>query len=209
MSWERYRVDVPEGQSGAWKVSRFAVTPKDEARDQLRAFVSQSGRAVPVGTYTRLTRGGALVMSDTPDEVRDHLEPILKARGRVLVVGLGLGMVAQAVLRKPEVQHLTVVEKSPDVIRLVAPWLRERFEGPVVDGAPLFPGRVEIVEADALTWRPPKGARWDVAWFDIWDDITSDNLGEMRTLHRRFGRFAAWKGSWARWWCERLAAAGI
>ena len=128
-----------------------------------------------------------MVMSDTPDEIRDHLGAIYMAKGRCLVVGLGIGMVAQAMLRKPEVEHVTIVEKSSDVIQLVGPWLTAKF-----------PGRVTIVEADIFEWKPPKGERWTVAWFDIWDEICADNLPEMTTLHRRFARRVDWKGSWGR-----------
>jgi hypothetical protein len=191
MSMSKYTVDVPEGVSGIWKVSRFSVGAKDA---QWGALFGK-GRHVPQGTYTALHRGGTIVMSDTPDEIRDHLFAVGAAKGHCLVVGLGLGMVAQAMLSKPEVEHVTIIEKSPDVIQLVGPWLSAKF-----------PGRVTIIEADVLKWEPPKGARWDVAWFDIWDNICADNLDEMKVLHRKFGRRAGWKGSWARERCELQAA---
>lgn len=179
----KYMVDVLEGRSGKWVVERFTV-PKE-------SFQGFSSRCVPAGTYTRLMRGETVVMSDTPDEIRDCLLPIHKAHGRCLVAGLGLGMVARAMLLKDEVEHVTIIEQSPNVIALMGPWLKERFRD-----------RVEIIYADIMTWTPPKGARYAVAWFDIWDNICSDNLEEMKTLTRRFGRRAAWKGSWSREMCE-------
>lgn len=186
-----YQVDLPEGASGSWKVSRFTVSEEAAKLERMRSLFS-GGRGVPAGTYTSLTRNGQVIMSDTPDEIRDHRGAIFQAKGRCLVAGLGIGMVARAMLMKPEVTHVTIVEQSPDVIKLVAPWLTSQF-----------PGRVTIVEADILSWQPPKGEKWDAAWFDIWDDICADNLDEMKTLHRRFARRVAWKGSWAREQCER------
>jgi hypothetical protein len=192
-----YRVDVPEGTDGGWRVQRFTVSEKDAELERLRSAFHMGRGVCRPGTFTALYRGNTLVMSDTPDEIRDHLWAIAEARARVLVVGLGLGMVVNAMLRKPEVEHVTVVEKAPEVIRLVGPWLTAQH-----------PGRVTILEADIFTWQPPKGARWQVAWFDIWDNMCSDNLNEMKLLHRRFGRRAEWKGSWARYECERYARSG-
>jgi hypothetical protein len=186
-----YQVDLPEGVSGSWKVSRFTVSEEAAKLERMRALFS-GGRGVPAGTYTSLTRNGQVIMSDTPDEIRDHRGAIFQAKGRCLVAGLGIGMVARAMLMKPEVTHVTIVEQSPDVIKLVAPWLTSQF-----------PGRVTVIQADILSWQPPKGERWDAAWFDIWDNICADNVPEMKALHRRFARRVSWKGSWAREQCER------
>ncbi len=155
MEWKS---TVPEGTRGPWRVERFTVTQKDVAIYNLRLAFSpgMGGRQVPPGTYTRLMRGTTLVMSDTPAERRDHSYAIRMAKGDVLVNGLGLGLVATAMLAKPEVTSVTVVEKSADVIALVAPHLDPRLA---------------IIEADALAWTPPKKANYGAAWHDIWDDI--------------------------------------
>lgn len=194
--WAKYQVDVPEGRSGAWAISRFTVSETDAKYERMRALFNR-GRHVPEGTYTKLTRSGAVIMSDTPDEIRDHISAIDRAQGRVLIGGLGLGVIARAVLLKPDVEHVTIIERSPDVIKLVSPWLARQF----LD-------RVELIEADILEWQAPVGSRWDVAWFDIWDAICSDNLDQMKALHRRFGRSAKWKGSWCREMVERQTRAG-
>jgi hypothetical protein len=196
MAINNYQVSVPEGQSGNWKVERFTVTGRDAEIERIRAMFS--GRRVPEGTYTRLMRRGQVIMSDTPDEIRDHLEPIRRARGSVLINGLGLGVVLQAALNKPEVRHVTVVEKSPDVIKLVAWHYYERFGY----------DRLTVVEGDAFDWKIPKGARFDVVWHDIWDNLCADNLREMSVLHRKFGRRTDWQGSWGRELCRRYARSG-
>lgn len=49
-----------------------------------------------------------------------------------------------------------------------------------------------------LTIKWPTGTYWDVAWYDIWPEITSDNLEGMKRLHRSYGRRVGWQGSWAR-----------
>ena len=193
---EKYRVDIPEGASGDWCVQRFTVTPEDESFERIRACnPSTRGRFTPAGTYTRLTHRGSVVMSDTPDEARDHWQPIWRAKGRVLINGLGLGVVLQACLAKDTVEHVTVVEKSPDVIGLVAPHYLTRFGSK----------RLEIIQADALFYQPKRGTRFDVVWHDIWSNFSADNLPDMARLHRKYGKRCDWQGSWARELCRMYA----
>jgi hypothetical protein len=187
---DKYKVDVPEGKSGDWSISKFTVSAEDEKWGRLRAAISSSrGRFVPAGTYTGLYHKNSVVMSDTPDEIRDHWEPIHYSSGNVLIAGLGLGVVLQAILNKPTVENVTVIEKSADVIKLVGRHYSERFGG-----------RVKIINDDILTWKPERGTHYKVAWFDIWNDLCTDNLPQMKLLHRKFARKSDWKGSWGREW---------
>ena len=187
------RSTVPEGRSGDWRVERFEIDEMGARLANLRmTFQGHGYRAVQPGVFTRLVRGkppgGTTVMSDTRAELMDHYEPISMAAGNVLINGLGLGIVAQACLRKSEVSSVTVIEQSPDVINLVVPHIAN--------------DRLAVIRADALTWNPPKGSRYAMVWHDIWDNICSDNLEQMKLLHRRYGRRTDWQGSWCRDECE-------
>lgn len=178
------KVTVAEGASGNWKVKKFEVIRKEAGLYNLRLIRDgQRRRVVPLGWYTRLSHRGKVVMSDTPAESHENAPAYRAATGRVLVNGLGLGFVLQAILRKPEVTHVTVIEKSTDVIRLVKPSVTDR--------------RVRIVRADATTWRPARGEKFDVVWHDIWSDIDEDNRKEMTMLKRAYGRCAGWQGCWS------------
>ena len=176
-------VNVPEGSRGKWTVSKFTVSEADAKFSALRAAVKGRGY-VKAGTYTQLTcQGRGIVMSDTPDERRDHYGAVRKAHGHVLINGLGLGMVLAAVLKREGVEKVTVVEIDPDVIALV---------GPTYSSDP----RVEIVNASAFDYKPPKGTRYCVVWHDIWDSICGDNLPEMTKLKRKYGKATGWQGCW-------------
>lgn len=177
------KVDVPGGESGDWKVSRFTVSAGQASLHNLK----QPGRYLAPGTYTELTRGGGVVMSDTPSEIRDLYPLFGHLHGRILINGLGLGVVLQGALNKSEVEHVTVVELSKDVIALVAGHYESRHKG-----------RLTVIHADALEWKPPKGARWDAVWHDIWPNICGDNWGTMSALHRKYGRRCDWQDSWCR-----------
>lgn len=204
---DRYKVSVPEGRCGVWRVERLVVTGGDEGWQKLRAILNphRPARVVPAGTYTYLKRiggtfGDETVMSDTPDEIRD-LRPLFdrvdlftdggSGEGiAVLINGLGLGIALRGVLLEPAVRRVDVVEIDPDVIALVGPTYAHD-------------ARVHIIAADAFRWESPKGARWDVVWHDIWDSICGDNVKGMIRLHRKYGRRCRWQGSWCRELCER------
>jgi hypothetical protein len=191
---------VPDGESGPWKVATFEVTKEAELFGKMRAVISsERGRFVPAGSYKALKRDGHTIMSNTPDEIRDCYDFFSEAKGRVLINGLGLGIALDVILNKVNedgthaVTSVTVIEKSPDVIKLVAPTFIKNK-------------RVKINLADALEFKA-EGV-FDAVYHDIWDAINSDNLVEMKKLHRIYGRKTEWQGSWCRDRCEYSSRRG-
>lgn len=184
---------VPDGTSGDWKVYSRTVDDHEAKFANLRAAVNGRSEAyVRPGTYKVLARGGEVFMSNTPMEKRTNLWPLWRADAGAksfLVTGLGLGIVASLLLRRPHVERVTVLELSPDVVALVAPHVADP--------------RLEVIQADAFTWKPPAGSRWDVAWHDIWADMSVDNLPEMTKLKRRFRAFCGVQECWAADLCRR------
>lgn len=104
-------------------------------------------------------------MTLTPVDLDTSDYAIERAHGRVVTFGLGLGYYAYMVSEKPEVESITVVEKSEDVIRL--------FKKHIL---PQFPHRdkVRIVCDDAFEYAertcPSEG--YDVAFVDTWRDAS-------------------------------------
>lgn len=184
------QVTVPPGKRGDWIIERFEITEHDAMMGRIRAMQHGRGAASP-GTYTALkhTRRG-LIMSDTPDEMRDHYSIVLQARSHVLLNGLGIGMVLAAVLKRDGVDRVTVIEKETDVIALAGPHYQAD-------------SRVEIICADAFSYQPPKGVRYGAVWHDIWDDLCADNLDGMTRLKRKYGRRADWQGCWGEHYIRR------
>lgn len=181
---------IPVGKSGDWEVEEFEVTDEGAKFHNLRCVINRElrDRMVYPGIYTKLSRGRWLVMSDTPAEIYDLCDFFSKAKGKVLVNGLGLGVAVRLVLTKPEVEQITVIEISSDVINLVGDYIRDP--------------RLEIIEADAFNWMPPEESMYDVVWHDIWDNICTDNLKEMNMLHCKYDGKTKWQGSWCRSICE-------
>lgn len=176
-------VTLPEMQKGPWKVEKFTV-------DRMDFHSAMRGRYVPIGkSFTKLTRNGYLVMSDTPAEQDDHREAVRRAKGSCLLNGFGIGMVLKNILLKPEVTDVTVVEISQELIDLISPY----YDDP----------RVSYVCSDALSYNPPKGKRYQMVWHDIWDDICADNLPSMTQLKRKYGKRCDWQGCWSEYQCKR------
>lgn len=198
--WEQYKVDLPEGESGDVRIERMTVEADDRALQlhNLQASMHPGGRTMSPGVYTRLVEGRKMWMSDTRQEIMDHTAPIHRAErfarsgtlASALINGLGIGVVLGAVMRSGGVSRVRVIERHPDVIRLVAPTYDLLAEELGVE--------LEIVEADALEYTAPRGERFDIVWHDIWLDINGDNAETMGKLHRKYGRRADWQGSWAR-----------
>ncbi len=118
------------------------------------------------------------------------IDEALSRGGEVLVTGLGLGLVIESILgpARSTVHRITVIEQSRDVIGLVAPYLHARY-----------PGRVDVIEADAFAWCPPPGLHFTVGWHDIWPDPYAARCQpEMRALEARYAAICHWQGSWPR-----------
>jgi hypothetical protein len=188
-SKDGFKVELTPGKCGPWEIERFTVSEHEARIFNLRQAMQWTAhRRIDGGTYTRLTRNGKVIMSDTPAEQADHWDIIHRAEGLVLVNGLGLGMVVGAMLGKPNVNHITVVEKDADVIELVG---RQIDVAEVAD-------RLMIVHCDAYEYEPPKGITYDVVWHDIWDNVSTENLEGMKRLHYKYGRKCRYQASWAR-----------
>jgi len=190
------RVDLPEGRSGIWKVEKYTYPESEEEA----IFYKMEGRPIPPGIYTRLMRLTTRnqesrwlgIMTDTPPEIKDIANVLYQAKtrgGRVLINGLGLGMVLKGLLSFPNVTHVDVVELSPDVIKLVAPTYTTD-------------SRVTIHQGDAYSIEWPEGTQWNVVWHDIWDDVSPVNLPDMKWLHLKYKDLCDWQDSWCRFQCE-------
>lgn len=189
-------VTTPDGRCGPWAIQTFEISVDDAARFNLRMRIkgTPQHRVIP-GVYKRLVhekRG--VVMSNTPMEIHTNAEFIGKAKGHVLINGLGLGMVLHVIIDKPEVTKVTVVEVDLDVIALTAPHFREHIQS----------GRLQIINADAFKHRPPRGERYDIVWHDIWDTICDENVYEMTKLRLKYAKRTKVQLCWAEEDCKGM-----
>jgi hypothetical protein len=180
--WEPCKVDLKDGEVRGAVIDHFDV----KERDITAIGYALHGRPVPAGTYTRLVVDGQLWMTDTQAEIIDHYAVMKRMQRaetkRVLINGLGIGMILHAALANPSLEHIDVVELDARIIELV--------------GSQYTDPRLTIHHDDAYTIKWPPNTRWDVAWHDIWPTICGDNAEGMARLNRRYSRRVGWQGCW-------------
>ncbi|WP_294660699.1 hypothetical protein [uncultured Fusobacterium sp.] len=155
---------------GDWRIETFEI-PENFAKMR-NFFIKNPLMKLEGGIYKKLVNKlDGVIMSNTPMEQRTHIKAINKARGNVLVAGLGLGMYLQNIKDKEEVISITVVEKSKEVIELVAKYFKDCQ-------------KIKIVNEDIFNYTPD--IKFDFAFLDIWSDISEDNLVEFDILREKF-----------------------
>ncbi len=116
-------------------------------------------------SYPAVLEDGNEWMTLTPVDLDTCEDAIEHSRGRVVTFGLGLGYYAYMASEKEEVESVTVVEKSPKVIKLFSEYILPQFTNKE---------KIIIVEADALDYAKntmPKES-FDFAFVDIWRDAS-------------------------------------
>ena len=184
---------VPEGRISDVAVEHFEVSPSDSRMTALRG-----GRNyVSPGRYAALRRGDGLsretLMSDTPYERGSNTAIVQSATGRILIAGYGLGMILTAILKKPDVQQVVVVEKDAKVLALVDPSIR-RFVG-AQNAMKLL-----VLEDDIFDARANLGGPFDCIYFDIWGNVSTDALTDMTALTRKYRALKRSKDSFMDCW---------
>lgn len=153
--------EIPLGKFGDWEI--IEDTPP-VARGYFRGLQKVKRNLI-------LKREDEIWMSLTPMELESMLPYIHGASGRVAVVGGGLGVYLFNVLRKPEVTSVTLIEKDPDIVRLLVHMGVFTWDG--------GKDKLSVILADALEIDPidpryRKAVRPDFMFVDIWSNMNEE-----------------------------------
>jgi len=149
LPWPQLKIPTYQELSlGAWSIRWMEPVP------QWRYFHDELVRA---GQYTLLTPEESW-MSTAPVEIEGQAHHVAAARGHVVVMGAGLGVALYNILLKPQVTHVTLVERDPRVIELL------RASADFDHWASIEKLEIEIV--DAFEFHP--GVLVDHLYVDIW-----------------------------------------
>ena len=109
-------------------------------------------------SYKTLFEGKDLWMSLNPNEINTMSTTIEKAKGRVLVLGLGMGYITYMLSQKKNVSSITVIERNKENIALFKKHL-----------FPLFPNKtkITIIEDDAINF-VKHYFKYDYIFADLW-----------------------------------------
>lgn len=165
-------ISIPDKKIGNWTLSHQKYAPFEGfVRDDFTLFdnhreVCNIGFFDEEFSFPTVFENGVEWMAIKPNEIETMKDPIEKARGRVITFGLGLGYFAYMASLKNEVECVTIVEKSREVISLFNGHILPHFSNPE---------KIKIVEADAFEYAKEKmsAERYDYAFVDLWHD-TSD-----------------------------------
>ena len=181
---------LKDGKTGDFELSHFEI-----GENNLYAMF----HGIPCGKFVRLLHNGSVVMSDTDMEKRTNANFVRNAHGKVLIGGLGIGLILLAIQDKPEVKQIVVVEKHREVIDLVK------------DQLPLNE-KVEVVNADVWEYTPAE--KFNTIYMDIWNYINTDVYRDsMKPLIVRYRKFLVPKqedsNRFIDCWCRNEAKNGV
>ena len=125
------------------------------------------------------------VMAMTPNELFTLRPMVRRAQGNVVIMGLGFGWLAERVLQRKKVKHVTIVEKSAEILEYFGPRLKE-----------LYGDKLTLVGGDAYehAWDD-----YDVALWDIWNDARpySHKFEQIREAMTNVGKVCVGWTYWA------------
>ena len=164
-------IKIPEVKKGKWELKRekYPAYRGVIANDMM--LYDNFREVPPLGFFKEefefpaVLEDGNEWMTLTPVDLDTSDDAIERAHGKVVTFGLGLGYYTYMVSEKDNVDSITVVEKSKDVIALFEEYILPQFT---------HPEKVRIVNADAFEYAEcemPK-EKFDVAFVDTWRDAS-------------------------------------
>ncbi len=162
-------IRVPHKAYGNWRLTEQTYTPYEGFVCGPLLCGEDCMAVPPIGffaehfSFPAVMQDGVEWMAIKPNEIETMHAPVAAARGHVLAMGLGLGYYAYRVACKPDVTHVTVVERDPAVIALFCEELLPQFA---------CRDKIEIVQDDALAYAVAVLPRrhYDTVFCDLWHD---------------------------------------
>lgn len=143
--------------------------------------IGESGEAIPqIGFFNKefsfpaILQNGRLWMAVIPNEINTMKEAVEAAKGRVLAYGLGLGYYAYMTSQKPEVESVTIVDNSPEIISLFKTYILPQFANRE---------KITVIEDDAFRYaeNSMSEGKYDLVFTDLWHDA-SDGIDLYRKM---------------------------
>ncbi len=159
-------IQVTPGTYPSFVVKAWEITEADICGQALQL-------SDPLPVRGLITHDGTLWMSDVPQERLMMYNNAVRARGDVLVGGLGLGLYAQYAL--PRCTSMTVLERDTAIIDLVEPVVRI--------SAAAFDKPLAVRQADVSGYLQDKpGTLYDTIFLDTWATLDAVLLPGINTL---------------------------
>lgn len=187
---------------------RFMAIPNEEIRAgsasvvyfdanmRLDDYLNVNMRVDPIRIPAYRIDGQGLWMSLTPMEVQSAWVPIRRAKGRVVLGGLGLGYAALMMAAKSNVEHVEVYEINDDCIALFEQLHGHREEAK----------KISVINEDFR--EIALDVRGDFVWNDIYQTMLPDDVIDDIRLFRRNPHIDEYR-FWGQELCTFLHAAEL
>ena len=150
----KYNKLLNEEESGLYRI----VKTKEE---KLAGYLYEEEKHVDL-EIPKLFHGDELVMELTPKEIQGYYEFVKNAKGKVGIVGLGLGYLVEELAKKKEVTEIIVYEISSEVIEIY----KKNFENNK---------KVKILEQNAFN---AEKQAFDFFFVDIYNEQLTEKCAE-------------------------------
>ena len=139
------------------------------------------------------------IMSSNLFERLTNQNFINSAKGDVIIFGLGLGLILFPLLEDEEINSITVIDNSIDIINTI---------GPIIKNYDVN-DKLTIINGDVFTYyQQLNDAKFDVAYFDYWNIVDSTIYNDMKILKELYKNNIKETGQ-IMYWCEDLFTNGI
>ena len=136
-------------------------TPKDRFQG---VMIPSIGTVDHRFKFPNIKENGSAWMSITPNEIYTMQKPIKDASGKVLTLGCGMGYFAYMAALKDTVEHVTIIEKQPEVIELFNTFILPQFS---------CKDKISVIQADAFDYMEALAdGEYDYCFVDIWKNNT-------------------------------------
>ena len=110
--------------------------------------------------YLALLHKKRIWMSLNPNEINTMVPHIEKAKGNILVLGLGLGYFPFMCSLKNEVKSITIIERDQNIINLFKKYLLDKFP---------YKNKINIIRDNAIYYLEENDG-YDYIFADLWHD---------------------------------------
>jgi hypothetical protein len=160
-------IKVPNIKEGNYELAKEEYKPyqafsyDDIDVDENYIEIQKVGYFTQKISYPVLRHKGTVWMSITPNEILTMQDSIKEAKGKVLVLGLGLGYYQFMISNKPDVKEVIVIEKDKNIISLFKKHLLPQFPNK---------NKIKIIESDAFDYLENTKEKFDYCFLDLWHD---------------------------------------
>lgn len=108
----KYNLKIKEKQIGDYSIKKVPYF-----KDKILGYLYEKNETLDIEVL-ELIKGNEVLMRIDPKEIQGSFEIIKRAKGKVGIVGLGLGYVAQEMASKEEVTEIIIYEISKEIVSL-------------------------------------------------------------------------------------------